>query len=70
MTKDELVQIVQQLPERVLEDGSRRVELTTDDLLAMSNVIYELSMRLATLGREWTGGNGVIIDSPSGPASA
>jgi hypothetical protein len=67
MTKNELVQIVERLPERVLDDGSRRLELTTDDLLAMSNVIYELSMRLAALGREWTGRMGVVIDKPPGP---
>jgi hypothetical protein len=53
MTRSELRQLVDRLPESVLDGHERRLDVGPDDLQALNDVVIELAFRLGDLTREW-----------------
>jgi hypothetical protein len=58
MTRVELHQLVERLPEIVLDGSHRRLALTYDELHELTQVVIELTYRLDTLTREWMESDG------------
>jgi hypothetical protein len=53
MTRSELHALVERLPEIALDDGSRRVALSYEELQQLTRVVIALADRLGELTREW-----------------
>jgi hypothetical protein len=53
MTKSELQQLIDRIPETVLGDGSRQLVVSADDLGELTAVLIELANVTGELTREW-----------------
>jgi hypothetical protein len=53
MTRAELQQLIDRLPESVLDENRGHLVVSFDDLRALNHVMIELAKALAELTREW-----------------